>query len=188
MKIYKLGESKNNRLDSYPSNSNNFDRTILAKGHGSNRTLLLQASWVWNSKVTKLVESLIEGYTLNCPCGASELGDVRGDLYPIDDSIQKMDMNELPFPDCTFDTVIQDPPWKINFFHRQQPFKEGLRVLKWGGRMIYNATWIPSSKYVTLEQVIVRQDSRFTTASVISVFRKHKIKQLSNIKTNQTSE
>lgn len=133
MKIYKLGESKNNRLDSYPSNSNNFDRTILAKGHGSNRTLLLQASWVWNSKVTKLVESLIEGYTLNCPCGASELGDVRGDLYPIDDSIQKMDMNELPFPDCTFDTVIQDPPWKINFFHRQQPFKEGLRVLKWGG-------------------------------------------------------
>lgn len=133
MKIYKLGDSQNNRLDKYPKTTNNFDRTILAKGRGSNRTLLLQASWVWNSKVTKLVESLIEGYTLNCPCGASELGDVRGDLYPIDDTIQVMDMNKLPFADSTFDTVIHDPPWKINFFHRQQPFKEGLRVLKGGG-------------------------------------------------------
>lgn len=131
-RIYKLGTSTNH-LDKYPKESNNFDRTILAKGRGSNKTLLLQASWVWNSAVTKLIASKIEGYSLNCPCGASDLGNVRGDLYPIDDTIQPMDMNELPFSDNTFDTVISDPPWKINFFHRQKPFFECVRVCRGGG-------------------------------------------------------
>ena len=81
-------------------------------------------------------------------------------------------MRLLPFPSNTFDTVVSDPPWKIGYYERFRPFFECIRVCKIGGRVIYNATWIPESTDVVLKNVYVRQDNTFSTTSVISVFKK----------------
>ena len=42
----------------------------------------LQGSWVWNEKVTELIKKYVKGYSLNCPAGLSEIGDIKGDLEP----------------------------------------------------------------------------------------------------------
>jgi len=135
---------------------------------------ILKQSWVWNKTVEDFVKSKIKGYSLNVCAGLSKLGDVKIDLDPKDKSIIKADMKNLLFPDETFDTVISDPPWKIGYFDRWKPFLECVRVCKVGGRIIYNAYWIPWSKQVELEELWVRQDRPFTNASIISVFKRVK--------------
>jgi hypothetical protein len=114
----------------------------------------------------------MKGYSLNVCAGASKLGDIRIDLDPKDSSVIKGDMRNLPYPNCHFDTVIQDPPWKIGFYLRMRPFFECVRVCKVGGRIIYNAYWLPGSKAVELEEAWIRQDAAFTNTSIISIFRK----------------
>ena len=147
---------------------NNFTRKKLHKN------CRLKEVWVWPDPVTKLVEGLIKGKSLNVCCGASTIGDVKADLEPINKDIIKADMRELPFKENSFDTVIQDPPWKINFFHRARPFFECVRVCKLGGRIIYNCTWRPVSKCVELEKAYIRTDGNFTNISIIWVFKKTK--------------
>lgn len=132
----------------------------------------LQGSWVWNNKVTELVKKYVKGYSLNCPAGLSDIGDVRGDGEPKSENVQLMDMASLPFPDNTFDTVISDPPWKINFFKRMKPFFEAVRVCKIGGTIIYNCTWRPTSQSVALKDVIVRTDAPWAMISCIWIFEK----------------
>jgi hypothetical protein len=139
-----------------------------------NKNTKLRSCWIWNESVTDFVSQRIKGHTLNCPCGDSSLGDVLCDIDPIRDYVKKVDMRELPFDDNTFDTVIQDPPWKIGYFQRMRPFFECVRVVKVGGRILYNAYWIPQSKFAELKEVYVRQDGQFTNASIISVFEKIK--------------
>jgi ubiquinone/menaquinone biosynthesis C-methylase UbiE len=133
---------------------------------------ILKDSWVWPFDVEHFVKSQIKGYSLNICAGESKVGDVRVDLDPKDKSILRADMIDLPFENCTFDTVIQDPPWKIGFYRRMKPFFECVRVCKVGGRIIYNAYWIPISKAVVLEQTQIRQDKPWTNTSIISVFEK----------------
>jgi len=145
---------------------NNFNRRKV------NPKTQLRESWVWSQKVEKLVKSRIIGKSLNVCCGLSEIGDVKVDIAPLKEGIIKADMNELPFKDNSFDTVVSDPPWKLNFFKRMRPFFECVRVCKVGGRVIYNATWIPTFKYVELKEVIIRQENSFTNCSIISIFEK----------------
>ena len=134
----------------------------------------LQACWVWNDTVEIFVKEHIQGYSLNVCAGKSSLGDVKIDLDPQDKSVIKGDMRHLDFPDETSDTVIQDPPWKIGFYHRMTPFFECVRVCKIGGKIIYNAYWIPESKLVYLEELWVRQDKPWTNTSIISIHRRFK--------------
>ena len=134
----------------------------------------LRESWIWNKSVNEFIRKLCKGYTLNVCAGESSIGDIKVDLDPKDKSILKADMKNLPFKGNTFDTVIQDPPWKIGYFDRWQPFFECVRVCKVGGIIIYNAYWIPESKYSKLERLFIRQDSAFTNTSIISVHRKIK--------------
>lgn len=131
-------------------------------------------SWVWNGTVSDFVKDKINGYSLNACAGKSPLGDVKIDLDPQDRTIIKADMKNLPFEDETFDTVVQDPPWKIGFYDRWKPFLECVRVCKVGGKIVYNAYWIPESKQVKLEEVIVRQDNAFANTSIISIFTRVK--------------
>lgn len=137
-----------------------------------NKDLKLKDCWVWSDDITQKVKSFMFGKTLNVPCGLSKLGNIRGDIDPQEPDIIKMDMNDLPYPDDSFDCVIQDPPWKINFFHRQKPFFEAVRVCKVGGRIIYNCTWMPTSKYVKLEDKIIRVDKNWAMVSIIWIFKK----------------
>jgi len=134
----------------------------------------LRSCWIWNESVEEFVKTKIRGYSLNVCAGKSPLGNVKIDLDPKCREVIKGDMRMLPYPDNSFDTVIEDPPWKIGFYQRMKPFFECVRVCKVGGRIIYNAYWIPTSKYAELVELWVRQDSEWTNTSLISVFKKIK--------------
>jgi hypothetical protein len=136
------------------------------------KNTILQESWVWNNAVQEFVKPLIMGKSLNVCAGKSELGDIKLDLNPIDKSVLKGDMRGLPFENEVFDTVIQDPPWKIGYYERMRPFFECVRVCKVGGIIIYNATWIPESQSTKLIRTYVRQDNSFSNTSVISIHEK----------------
>ncbi len=136
------------------------------------RKTMLQECWIWNKSVEEFVKSRIRGYSINICAGKSPLGDVKIDLDPKNTDVLKGDMRQLPYPDNTFDTVIQDPPWKIGYYQRMKPFFECVRVCKVGGRIIYNAYWIPTSKIVKLKEAWIRQDDPWSNASIISVFEK----------------
>ena len=84
--------------------------------------LKLKPSWVWDKTVEEFVKSIMKGHSLNVCAGQSTLGDVKLDLDPADKSIIRGDMIDLPFENCTFDTVIQDPVWKIGYYHRFKPY------------------------------------------------------------------
>lgn len=139
-----------------------------------NKNCQLQESWVWPNLITKKIQFLVKGYSLNVCSGLSELGDVRLDIDPKFPAVQKADMSDIPFKDETFDTIISDPPWKTNFFQRQRPFSEAVRVCKTGGRIIYNCVWRPVSKYVKLEKVFLRTDNNWANISAVWIFKKIK--------------
>jgi len=134
----------------------------------------LQKSWIWDKSFNALIKKHIKGYSLNVCAGNSPLGDKKIDLDPQDKSIIKGDMRNLPFNDETFDTVISDPPWKINFYNRWKIFFECVRVCKTGGIIIYNAYWIPHSNITTLDKTFIRQDHPFSNTSIVSIFTKRK--------------
>jgi ubiquinone/menaquinone biosynthesis C-methylase UbiE len=133
---------------------------------------IIRDSWVWNNTVEEFIKITAFGYSLNVCAGKSDIGDVKVDLDPQSKDVLKGDMIDLPFESGTFDTVIQDPPWKIGFYRRMKPFFECVRVCKVGGRIIYNAYWIPTSKAVKLISTHIRQDNAWTNTSIISVFEK----------------
>lgn len=139
-----------------------------------NNKYKLQKCWVWPKHVSNFVKERCQGKVLNICSGMNEIGDVRVDLDPKDKSIIKADMKKLPFKDESFDTIIQDPPWKIDLYSRFKPFYECVRVCKVGGIIIYNANWLPQSKYVELIELFTRQDNYFSNVSLLSVFRKTK--------------
>jgi hypothetical protein len=130
-------------------------------------------SWEWPQDISDNVESLLqEGYTLNICAGNSRLGDIKIDLDPKNQDVQKMDMRNLDFDDETFDNVIIDPPWKLGYYQRFRPFYEAVRVTKIGGDIFYNATWVPHSEQCKLLNVYVRRDSHWGNISVISHYRR----------------
>ncbi len=140
----------------------------------------LTRSWVWDKKVNDFVKERIKGHSLNMCAGLSTVGDIKLDLDPKNKNVGRADMNNIPFPNNTFDTVISDPPWKIGFFQRMKPFFECVRVCKLRGRIIYNCTWKPISKCVELEEAVIRTDNNWANVSVIYVFKK--IKEIEDIK------
>lgn len=94
---------------------------------------------IWEKEIQDFVADKLTGFSLNVPCGSSTLGSVRLDLDPKALGITKTaDMNALPFENGTFDSDVQDPPWKLNFYQRARPFFELIRVVKVGGTIVYN--------------------------------------------------
>jgi len=146
--------------------------TKVRNWHRMGAKTRLQKCWIWNETVEAFVRPKTKGYSLNVCAGKSAIGDIKIDMEPQSKSVIKADMRNLPFGDNTFDTVISDPPWKIGFYQRMKPFFECVRVCKVKGRIIYNAYWIPTSKFVELKEVWVRQDTDWSNTSVISVFKK----------------
>jgi hypothetical protein len=128
--------------------------------------------WRWPESFERFVREKVNGKTLNVCAGESDIGDVKLDAEPRQDGIIQGDMRKLPFKDATFDTVVSDPPWKLGYYQRFRPFFECVRVCKPGGKIIYNATWLPESDVCRLDEIRVRQDDEFSNASVISEFTK----------------
>lgn len=138
------------------------------------KSRILKSVWIWNNTVTNFIKERIKGYSLNICCGKNPLCSVNIDLDPLDKSILKADMRDLPFYDNTFDTVVSDPPWKVGYYERMKIFFEAVRVCKIGGIIIYNAYWIPMAKNVELQETFIRQDTDFSNTSIISIFVKTK--------------
>ena len=144
------------------------------KKKGFVRQLQFRPAFMWEDEIEDFVKERMKGYTLNVPCGTSKLGDIRLDVDP------KMSMREafnffkdkIPYPKNTFDTVISDPPWHIGHYFRPKLFFSLVDVCKVGGTIIYNATWIPTSKCVKLKETYIRQSSQFSNVSILSVFEK----------------
>lgn len=138
------------------------------------RQLAFREAFMWEEEIEDFVKERIKGYTLNVPCGKSKLGDVRLDLDPNLSMREAYDFfkDNLPYEHNTFDTVISDPPWKIGHYFRPKLFFRLVEVCKIHGQIIYNATWIPTSKYVKLKETYIRQSSQFSNVSIISVFEK----------------
>ncbi len=136
--------------------------------------LMFREAFVWEKEIEDFVKEKAKGYTLNVPCGQSKIGDEKLDLDP------KLSMREaynffkkqLPFGNSVFDTVISDPPWKIGHYFRRRLFFELVRVCKVGGQIIYNATWIPTSKYTKLLETHIRMSAQYSNVSIISIFEK----------------
>ena len=129
--------------------------------------------WAWPPDVREWVEEHIDGYTLNICAGRSRIGDVKVDMDPRLDPDVVADMNDLPFEHGTFDSVVSDPPWNLDYFDRREPFYEAVRMLKPGGILIYNAPWKPTSSWVTLEDSFTRVDDDWAEVSVLWQFRRH---------------
>ncbi len=138
------------------------------------RQLDFRPAFMWEKEIEDFVKERMKGYVLNVPCSKCKLGDVRLDVDP---ALSMRDAynffkDEIPYEDNTFDTVISDPPWKIGHYFRPRLFFKLVEVCKVGGTIIYNATWIPTSKYVKLKELWIRQSSQFSNVSIISVFEK----------------
>jgi len=142
--------------------------------NGFVRQLQFRNAFTWELEVEDFVKKRIKGYSLNVPCGRSSLGDVRLDIDSNLSMREAYDMfkQKLPYQSNTFDTIISDPPWKVGHYFRPRLFFELVRVCKVGGQIIYNATWIPTSKYTLMMESWIRQSSQFSNVSVISVFLK----------------
>ena len=140
------------------------------------RQLMFREAFLWEAEVEDFVKERMKGYTLNVPCGKSKIGDVRLD---VDENLSMRGAydffkDEIPFEQNTFDTVISDPPWKIGHYFRPRLFFSLVEVCKVGGMIIYNAPWIPTSKFSELKETWIRQSSQFSNASIISLFKKTK--------------
>lgn len=149
------------------------------------RQLKFRPAFEWEEEINTFVRAKIanekalkgiDPYILNVPCGNSKIGHERLDLDPKLSMKEAYDFfkDKLPYEKNTFDIVISDPPWKIGHYFRPKLFFSLVDVCKIGGLIIYNATWIPESKLVDLEETYIRQSSSFSNVSVISVFRKTK--------------
>jgi hypothetical protein len=146
----------------------------LERPKNTNGHLQFRSAFIWEKEIEDFVKEHIQGYTLNVPCGQSKLGDERLDIEANLSMRKAYDMFKqmLPYPPCTFDTVISDPPWKVGHYLRPRLFFELVRVCKIGGHIIYNATWIPQSKHVKLIESWIRQSASFGNVSIIAIFEK----------------
>jgi SAM-dependent methyltransferase len=138
------------------------------------KQLQFREAFLWEKPIEEFVKSEMKGYTLNVPCGKSPLGDVRLDIDPELSQREAYDMfkNRLPYENSTFDTVISDPPWHLGHYLRPRLFFELVRVLKVGGKIIYNAYWIPTSKFTKIEKTLIRQSGDYSNCSILSVHTK----------------
>ena len=148
----------------------------MTQKKGFVRQLMFREAFIWEQEVEDFVKQKAKGYTLNVPCGNCTIGDERLDLDPNLSMREAYDFfkDKLPYPPETFDTVISDPPWKIGHYFRPRLFFSLVDVCKVGGTIIYNATWVPTSKFVELKELWTRQSSQFSNVSIISVFEKTK--------------
>ena len=137
------------------------------------KKLTLKKSWVWEKETEDLIKSyLTRGKILNLASGTSLLGDERvdADENNLNATIHK-DIFEYE-TEPIWDNVISDPPWHLNFYQRPKWFFKCVTSCKLGGKIIYNATWIPESRATQLDETIIRASARYANASIISVFTK----------------
>jgi len=110
-------------------------------------------SWAWPGEVETFLKEKMEGFTLHVCSGSSDLGDLTIDEYM--PAMIKADMLHLPIKTGVGDTVICDPPWGVARNLRAQLVYELRRILKPGGKLLFNAPWIPVAPGLELLEIWV---------------------------------
>jgi hypothetical protein len=133
-----------------------------------------EGAWRMPADIDRLLrETTADGYTLNVCAGKLDVGDVLVDADPQLPHAIPADMDNLPFEDATFDYVILDPPWKLNYYKRQTPFFEAVRVTKPDGLILANWLWIGESQNTRIDgPMFIRADDPWANISVIVPHRK----------------
>jgi len=128
---------------------------------------------VWPHSVSRWFRERAEGRVLHVCCGKSEIGDVTVDADPENDPDMLADAKRLPFKQCSFDTAIIDPPWKVNVYLRRDWFFPVVESVRPDGVVLTNTTWLPQSHQVTTEETAVRQDYDKGGISVLCKHRRY---------------
>lgn len=117
------------------------------------KAMRYRRNWSWPPLVEVRIETHLRSLSLHVCSGASRLGDVKVDMFMPADI--KADMFHLPLRDSSFETVLVDPPWKIENTLRPSLLWELRRVVKEGGQLILNSFWIPNIPGMELEKVLL---------------------------------
>lgn len=131
-----------------------------------------KASWKQPEDVDRYLRERTEAPSVNVCAGKSPLGDVKLDADRDLSPDVLADMERLPLRDASFETVLFDPPWKLNYFDRQRGFFECVRVCRPNGRILFNARWLAESENTEIEEIIVRADDPWANVSTIAIHRK----------------
>lgn len=91
---------------------------------------------------------------LHIPCGASNIGDVKADLFHPGAQV-KCDVEALPFRNVG--TILSDPPWGLPVDVRQRWISQFFKALRPGGVLLLYAPWFPHYRRLELERAWVRQ-------------------------------
>lgn len=102
---------------------------------------MFQPAWRWTQKEFSLMARELVEPVLHVPCGVSDAGDIRIDLYTRADV--KADMNQLPIRSRSFKTVLMDPPW--------------INPRKWDMR------WTKEAARIATKKIIIRSGIYFHT-------------------------
>lgn len=132
---------------------------------------------LWPEEVTEVLSSLLIADSLHVCAGLSSLGDVRFDRDPNNNPDVIGDAAKLPFTDCSFASVLCDPPYNGQFQWNHDLLRELSRVASM--RIIFQHWFIPADPEglwkkwhkFSLSQVYVWQPrTYFGRVQAISVF------------------
>ena len=130
-------------------------------------------TWSWPKSIENFILTKAKGHILHVCSGQSKTGNVRVDLY--EDCDVRADMCSLPFKPEVFDTVICDPPWKIRTELRGRLLCNLRDVLRPGGLLIFNSTWLPAIPGLVIKEIWARVINRYwSNTTLITVAKKVK--------------
>jgi len=137
--------------------------------------LKYRKAWRFPQAVEDFIASQCEGYTVHVMNGESQLGDLRIDKYSEHTDI-RAEASCLPLEDEVADTVICDPPWSMDNRDKPKLIKELRRILKLGGKLIFNSTWSPKCPGLPIETVWVPERQLMTFQHISLIFIARKVK------------
>lgn len=133
-------------------------------------------AWAWPGYVEDFIRSKSMGYTVHVCCGQSQLGDLRIDKYVESADIIADVLSGLPLPSEIADTVISDPPWDMDYQDRSPLIIELRRILKFGGKLIFNSRWCPKCPGLAIEEIWIPTYQLFTFHDLAMIFVARKLR------------
>jgi len=130
---------------------------IREKRRGGGRYAFKKA-WRWPDQIEDFIKKHIRGYSLHVCCGSSDVGDIKIDKYVQGSNIINADMLELPFKRETFDTVICDPPWELDYIKRNKLLYSLRDILKPGGKLLFICLWWPKCRGLEIHSKTINKN------------------------------
>ena len=137
--------------------------------------LKYRKAWRFPEAVEDFIAAQCEGFVVHIMNGDSQLGDLRIDKYS-DNTDIRADALQLPLKDEVADTVVCDPPWSMDNRDKPKLMLEIKRILKFGGKLIFNSTWNPKCPGLPVETIFVPERQLMTFQHISLIFVSRKIK------------